>query len=214
MLMEKRTHFETDGGAGIAHMAGVCPHCGVVSVFLNQASHYAPGTGRAWYGSVAQCNNCKSQIFLEATYLQGRRYQVEAIYPLPKLTSEFSSVPEEVAKDANESQLCFNVGAWIATAIMCRRTIQRSVRALGAKDADLTDQIDELATKGVLSLDIKNWAHEIRHFGNLGAHPDAAFGDVTQEDAAQMLDFLKAYLQYVYEMPERVQKARARRGKT
>jgi len=72
----------------------------------------------------------------------------------------------------------------------------------------LGNQIDELATKGIITKDIRDWAHTIRYLGNDGAHPydKGKLTKVTKNDAIDILKFLEAYFEYVYILPDKVAK--------
>lgn len=129
-------------------------------------------------------------------------------YPkrIPKLDP---AIPSDVANDYVEAIKCFDVSACKASVVMCRRALQTSVIGKGASKGHLIDQIDELCTKGIITEDIKNWAHEIRLTGNIGAHPDG-LENVTPEDAEDLIKFMEEYLNYVYIMPAKVAAKRAR----
>jgi hypothetical protein len=134
----------------------------------------------------------------------------------PKRTPKIDkSVPANIANDYIEAIKCFDVGAPKASVAMCRRALQSSVVEKGATKDKLNDQIDELCDKGIITKDIREWAHEIRFMGNIGAHPDKdGLKDVTLEDAQEMLEFVEQYLNYVYIMPSRVITHREKRKVT
>jgi len=95
---------------------------------------------------------------------------------------------------------------------MCRRVLQSSAIQKGAKKEKLVDQIDELYEKETITKDIRDWAHEIRLTGNIGAHPDKdGLQDVTSEDADELIKFMEEYLKYAYIMPAKVAEKRARK---
>ena len=53
-----------------------------------------------------------------------------------------------------------------------------------ARGRDLKDQIDSLHDRRLLTDSVKQAAHEIRFFGNFGAHPqDDGLDEITPEDA-------------------------------
>jgi len=124
------------------------------------------------------------------------------------------SVPSEVARDYVEAIKCFDVGANRGSVVMCRRSLQSSVIERGAKKGRLVDQIDELHDNQIITKDIRDWAHEIRLTGNIGAHPDEdGLEDVTPDDAEELLKFMEEYLNYVYIMPAKVAEKRAKKLK-
>ncbi len=178
-----------------------CPYCDVRST----VSWRTQITGKSQVFEILQCDNCNELILriTEGKYV--RHYPAR----IPKLDT---SIPEQVANDYVEAIKCFDVGANKAAVVMCRRALQNSVLEKGAKKEKLFDQIDELHTNQVITKDIKDWAHEIRITGNIGAHPDQdGLEDVTKEDAEELIRFMEEYLNYVYTMPSVLAKKRTAR---
>lgn len=194
--------------------AFTCPHCGVYSTFRVSAEY-----GNQFWGGFAKilgCDHCRQLVYviLGATDTRSGKIASEEIldcYPkrMPKLED---SIPKNVASDYIEAIKCFDVGANRASASMCRRALQSSVLERGAKKGKLFDQINELFEKQIITKDIKDWAHEIRLTANIGAHPDEdGLEDVTPTEAKELLDFTEQYLNYVYIMPDKVAKKRAKK---
>ena len=131
-----------------------------------------------------------------------------------KKCQKWTSVPSSVAEDYVEAIKCFDICANRASVVMCRRALQSSVIEKGAKKDRLVNQIDELYDSQIITKDIRDWAHEIRLTGNIGAHPDEdGLEDVTPENAEELLKFMEEYLNYVYIMPAKVAAKRARKKK-
>lgn len=155
---------------------------------------------------ILTCDKCENAVLVVCD-----NNEIVDQYPkrIPKL---HKSIPSDVASDYVEAIKCFDVGANKASISMCRRALQTSVIEKGAKKDRLIDQIDELFDNDVITGDIKDWAHEIRLAGNIGAHPDKdGLNDVTAQDAKEMIDFMEEYLNYVYIMPSKVEEKRVKR---
>jgi hypothetical protein len=76
---------------------------------------------------------------------------------------------------------------------------------------DLVKQIEAL---GNLPKDIKDWAHQIRIFGNWGAHPDIDnLKEVDSNDVSEAHDFMSKILLYMFIMPKKVMLSREKRDK-
>ena len=154
---------------------------------------------------IYQCDNCEELILLIYSDTEIHQYPTR----IPKLDE---SIPKQVADDYIEAIRCFDVGAKKASVVMCRRALQNSVIERGAKKDKLLNQIDELFGNQIITKDIRNWAHEIRLTGNIGAHPDEdGLNDVNHEDADELIKFMEEYLNYVYIMPAMVAKKRAKK---
>ena len=73
---------------------------------------------------------------------------------------------------------------------MARRAFQNVVRDKGAKGKNLAQEIDDLASKHIITPDLKDWAQGIRDLGNFGAHPDNdGLDQISQEDTKDILNF-------------------------
>jgi len=146
---------------------------------------------------IAQCSDeeCSGFVFGE----------VDNLYPKSAFPLEKKAFPEPILNDYNEALKCFEVGAFKAAAVICRRVLQYSVEDKGGEGKDLLEKINDLDHKGVITKDIRTWAHQIRMFGKYGAHPfEEKLDFVDDKEAEVCLEFLKNYLHYVYEMPRQV----------
>jgi len=196
----------------------MCPHCKEPRHFINNDKSVFSEREGVW--AILTCDRCGEPIV--ATYKWTGIYtgNTPELRPTPIMTHPpegisliHKAIPQAIGEDYKEALTCFNTKAWKATVVLCRRALQCSVVE---KDADvnkkLEKQIDELFDRQIITKEIKEWAHTIRHLGNEGAHPydRGLLTKVTREDADDMLKFLESYLRYVYEMPFEV--ARKRKG--
>lgn len=183
-----------------------CPYCDVHStITLRDRSE-----GKLTMFETVQCNHC-NELILFIYAKKNNQWELVDQYPkrIPKL---HESIPDNVGRDYVEAIKCFDVGANKASVVMCRRALQNSIIEKGAKKDRLVDQIDELYQNQIITKDIKDWAHEIRLTGNIGAHPDEdGLEDVTQKDADELLKFMEEHLNYVYVMPSIVAEKRAKK---
>jgi len=200
--------------------AFVCPHCGVYSTFRVSAEHKNEYWGG--YAQILNCNYCHQHVYVVlgekiTEDSRGNKISQEVIvesYPkrVPKM---HESITKNIADDYIEAIKCLDVGANKGAIAMCRRALQSSALEKGASKDKLIDQIDELWEKGIITKDIREWAHEIRLSGNIGAHPNEdGLMNVTAEDAKGMIEFLERYFEYVYVMPYKVYAQRLKRKKS
>jgi hypothetical protein len=132
----------------------------------------------------------------------------------PSPTSQH--IPDHIRRDLVEAKQCATVGAWRACLTMARRSIQAACLAKGADEGKkLHEQIDQLAAKGIITNDLKEWAHEVRHLGNDGAHPPKDPKDdlVDQKDAADALELAESFLETVFVVPALAAERKAKRTK-
>jgi len=95
---------------------------------------------------------------------------------------------------------------------MARRAIQSACIDKGAdKSEKLVKQIEELADKGVITNDLKEWADVVRWVGNDAAHPKK--DKVTKEDAEDILKLAEQFMHVIYVAPAIAKERRRKRGK-
>ena len=100
---------------------------------------------------------------------------------------------------------------WDAAATMARGSMQVALRHQGAAGKRLVDQIDDLASKGLLPPIMREWSHNVRDLGNDAAHPEPEGKGTDPKDARDIVEFLDYLLQYLYDLPERIKKYRERK---
>lgn len=210
--------------------SGICPHCTTQSYFGPVASHTENVGGHAQKGvSAAKCQSCKQFVLVVGIRSsQGIPFILEAVYPLGKPKDEVdATVPPIIAADFSEALRCQWIQAHKGCVVMCRRAVQASALKLGApKKNKLDHQIDWLFEQGKITEALKDFAHEVRLTGNIGAHPDKNSGqqseasvvqvqqddgvetdnleDVTPKDADDIVEFTREYLHHVYVMPAKL----------
>ncbi|MDY7080400.1 MAG: DUF4145 domain-containing protein [Chloroflexota bacterium] len=95
-----------------------------------------------------------------------------------------------------------------AFAVLLRRVIEGVCLDRGASGRDLNAKLDDLAKKGEIPAQLAEMAHQLRHFGNIGAH----FGeeDLTSAESVLLDDLCGAVLEYVYVAPGLLEKLKSR----
>lgn len=115
------------------------------------------------------------------------------------------AIAEEVRADYVEAGTCLNAGCYKASMVMSRRALQRILKERGCEQNRLVDAIDDAVSKGVLRAAFKDLATEVRHYGNLGAHPDDdQLKNCTKKKAETVLEFLTLLIHDFYELPAKI----------
>lgn len=201
-----------------------CPHCRA-KVHIQQLwndYHLFKNKDVEFY-VVFRCRPCKKLLLKTYLFKQNRHSRdsnLSAIGWDEKFPSSLNDdmsdeenefIPSEVLGDYQEALKCQSIGAGRASCAMFRRALQNSLVVLGASHKlDLIKQIDSLES---LPPDIKDWAHQIRIFGNWGAHPDKDnLKEVNADDVSEVHDFISKLLMYTFIMPEKVKLSRAKRA--
>ncbi|UCG69534.1 MAG: DUF4145 domain-containing protein [Thermoplasmata archaeon] len=161
----------------IVDLIDVCPHCGA-KVHIEQLwnDHHQFRNGNVEFYLAFRCKPCRKLMIKTCLFEQNRYSSDQNLsfegwkekFPL-SLGDELSDeekehIPDEVFKDYQEALKCRSFGANRASCAMFRRALQNSLVVLGADHKlDLIKQIESLDN---LPADIKDWAHQIRIFGN------------------------------------------------
>lgn len=143
---------------------------------------------------------------------------VRRVYPLPSFEASnyHEAIPEKIREDLAEADRCFHADAYKAAVTMNRRAVQRIVLDK-IKDPDIAkkklwEQIDKLFEEGYITKQLKDTAHEIRHFGNFGAHPsDDQLDNTTSEDARIVDNLTFDLIRTIYIIPFETQKLQNKR---
>lgn len=207
----KNMHAIGLDNSGRFSLNGVCPHCRREAVFSQVGSPITegmPGNGHRIV-CMMRCPGCFKYILAFALHLpQAYDYGYESHYPMGMPDENLDeSIPSDVAEDFREAIRCQAVKAFRACVVMCRRALEASVRAKRASGRNLVEQIDDLATKQIITAPLKEFAHEIRLTGNAAAHSDG-LDNIKEDDAEAIMEFAREYLNHVYVMPARLQARR------
>jgi hypothetical protein len=119
-------------------------------------------------------------------------------------------LPASVQRAHEQAVRAFGVALYEPSALMCRKALEAVCKLKGASGRNLYDRLAELAKSGVIDARLLEWAHEIRVVGNDAAHdPD---GEVSKDDARDVLDLTEAILLYVFSLTARFDRFRVRRA--
>ena len=196
-------------GYGQVGASGTCPHCSKESYFRPVGGPYSENVEQIICNAV-QCEACKGFALVVGARNRAsgvQAYTLRAFYPLGRPNDRVDeAIPPKIAEDFREALRCRWIEAHKATVTMCRRSIQTSCLDQKAdRKKKLVAQIDELASKGVITEPLRQFAHEVRLEGNDGAHPDPdGLENVTPKDADDIIEFTREYLHHVYVMPAKL----------
>ena len=196
-----------------------CPHCGARAHLEMISNEYHIAKNRDQYNYIIfRCKPCR-RLILQVFHSKQNPYSTDQMLEAAGFVAQYPSTKTEAAEkftmfvpttalaDYEEGLRCMAAGAPRAAASMFRRSLQDSLIQLGAdQEAKLIEQISSV-TK--LTEDIKDWAHNIRIFGNWGSHPQKdLLKDVDAKKAKEVQDFTEEFFNYVYVMPGKVAAAR------
>ena len=120
-------------------------------------------------------------------------------------------VPTELRRSFQEALRCHESGHYLATALMCRRTLEGVCSHHLGKVRNLSQSLKDLHSKQVIDDRLYEWATALRDDGNLAAHDISA--RISHEDAEDLVDFSEAILDYVFVLRDRFVEYKSRRAK-
>lgn len=185
-----------------------------------------PNSDKRLNFDVYKCENCAGFVHVvwSASHLA---YGTHGLYdyhvlpwPLKGKPEPSENWPKEMHRfwiQAHDSLANEN---WDAAAVMSRSALQFIVRHQGAKKSNLKQEIQDLASKGVLHPLMEEWSHEVREIGNDSAHPEVPAPDQSvprledapePQDAKDIVNFLDFLLFYLYDLPKQIGEYRKRR---
>ena len=92
--------------------------------------------------------------------------------------------------------------------ILCRRVLDISTKKLLGDEAgkeSLSQRIQMIYKKGLITEQMKEWAHIVRIDANKAVHTDEVF---TPIEASQILSFIEMFLVYAFTLPAMVEARR------
>ena len=121
------------------------------------------------------------------------------------------TIPESLRLEHNEARTCFRNGAYTATVVMVRRTLEGVCAEHNVKDMTLVRALEEMKNKGLIEGRLLEWAQELRVLGNQGAHFTGK--QVPRADAEDALALAEALLDYLYVFSAQFDAFKERRNK-
>lgn len=183
-----------------------CPYCKVVSNFtLGEVNRGGKLQGIA---SLDHCQNCGTPTYFE-TRSAHDRITIFDSYPKLEVDPD-EELPEDVKVAFREAIKALNEEIWNGCVTMCRRALEETMKDLGAEGRDLFTQIDDLESKRKITPELKEWAHESRLGGKLGAHGTKQKQWAERDDAEEVFEFSRWFFRYVYVLPQQLAERKAK----
>lgn len=200
-----------------------CPHCHTASVSFVSIAESLKSTDelRRIYLTAFRCGNCHSGYFAEIEFSQGhtphktsgnidqaKGLSIVTEYPEPHEIVAPQYLPENIHFFFVQAANTLNSGSLDASAMMSRKTLEVAVKKLHPEGiGNLYNRIEKLHNLGLITNELKDWAHVIRDNGNEAAHEEQP---VTPEFADELLSFAELFLMYTFTMPGMVEAKKGR----
>jgi hypothetical protein len=198
----------------------ICPFCDEKGNFEleHRATKRKPNERKTLYFDTYRCANCAGYVMVlwsASSSVLGVGGGLYGYHVLPwpqKVTEAPENWPEAVRRYWVQAQRNIQDENWDAAAVMARSALQVALRDNNAEGRNLRDEIDDLASKGLLPPVVKDWAHELRELGNDSAHPRPDAEATAPDDARDIVEFLDYLLRYLYDLPQAIERYRGRRA--
>jgi hypothetical protein len=173
-----------------------------------------PQSGKTLNFDTLKCGNCAGYVMVLWSASQrglGGMHNYTVLPWSKRLEKHPDHWPKAVGRHWIQAHRSLTDESWDAAADMARSSMQAAMRDQGAVGKRLVEEIDDLAGKGLLPPLMKDWSHEVRELGNDSSHPEPDDPKGTDpKDARDIVNFLDYLLEYLYDLPKRIENYRAR----
>jgi len=159
--------------------------------------------------SLGKCPRCSRPILLAQTDWGRGWVDLYQLYPAQQKINH--GLPQSIRTTYTEALGCYKSKAYIATAIMCRKTLEGICAEHGIQERNLSTSLRKMKEIGVIESRLFEWADALRLEGNDAAHNVSA--SVSPEDARDLLEFTNALLEYVFTFRDKFEAFKKRRIK-
>jgi len=184
-----------------------CLDCGAIvdGEVIADYVDYEPETDTSGKYSFLKCPKCSRpfimlQICDNSSWIEEIAYEPKRLYP-PVEMGISSSIPASLRAAYDEARACFRAKAYVATAIMCRKTLEGIAEEHKITVRNLASALKEMKEKGIIENRLYEWADALRISGNEAAH--GVNSKISSQDAKDILEFTHALLEYVFTFQEK-----------
>jgi HEPN domain-containing protein len=188
-----------------------CPHCETKAIAFTSFKAVKKENQDIWLVALS-CNGCHSGYFVEfKSQIKGspddhhgdldNHQYYSSIREYPRKIE--NKIPEYLPSNINnffsQAISALRSDNYDSSAMMSRKVLEVSVKTIHPESSgSLYLRIESLEREGLITNDLKEWAHIIREDGNESAHEEQP---VTREFAEEILSFTELFLLYVFTMP-------------
>lgn len=181
----------------------LCPHCSKIVNFDRTPVHDLKNSSKdsnsrnLW--GIRRCPNpsCHGLVFVMFDFVE-KTFELE---PPALLPFEKDNIPPKIAQAFSEAITCHAHSAFVASAIMVRKTLEEICHHKYAKGNNLKERLDELGKTIVIPRDLVDTFHDLRLLGNDAAHIESQeYNQVSKDEVeagiAIATEILRATYQY------------------
>jgi hypothetical protein len=199
-------------GTKLAVYRIACPFCMEEGNFSTEfhATKKQPNGDKVLNFDTLKCGNCSA--YVQVFWSAGDRLHSYHVQPWPlKYEKAPEHYPEAIGRFWLQAKRNLKDRNWDAATVMARSALQLALRSHNAKGANLKQEIDDLASKGILPPIMQEWSHNVRELGNDSAHPNPDQQPTNPRDASDIVGFLDFLLEYLYTLPKKINEYQSRK---
>lgn len=146
-----------------------------------------------------RCAGCGHAGLSKVHYSNNDEGPLEVFYPMTIVNATIPiSVPEGIANEFREAELCASVAGWRAASALLRSTLEKTLKENGYTTGNLQKKIDDAAGDGILTDSRRKRAQDdIRVLGNDVLHDD--WREVTEEEYEVAHQYTQRILEDFYD---------------
>ena len=191
-----------------------CPFCMERGNFKTafHAEKKKPNSEKKLNFDTLECGNCKGYVMVlwsASEHWSREGFHDYEVLPWPLLFDKHPEHwPETVGRYWLQAKRNIRDENWDAAAVMARSALQIALRDAKAQGKNLKQEIDDLASKGILPPLMKEWSDNVRELGNVSAHPQPTQQPTSPQNARDIVSFLDFLLEYLYTLPHQIRQYR------
>lgn len=192
-----------------------CPSCRQIGSFEAVGNEVIRADHRGqpiWLGQ-RRCPNpgCFAHVFVA----WGPNGEVRAAYPPERIDFDPANIPPQIVATFEEALTCHANQAYVAAAIMVRRTLEEICADRGATGKTLKDRIAALSKTVILPPALISGLDTLRLLGNDAAHVEAKeYTQIGKAEVELAIDVTKEVLKSVYQLQNLVARLEALKKST
>jgi hypothetical protein len=199
-------------GTELATYQIMCPFCMEKGNFATEfhVAKKQPNGDKVLNFDTLKCGNCAA--YVQVFWSAGDTVHSFHVQPWPiKYKKAPDHYPEAIGRFWLQAKKNLSDQNWDAAAVMARSALQLALRSHDAQGANLKQEIEDLASKGLLPPMMRDWSHNVRTLGNDSAHPGPDQQPTNPKDASDIVGFLDFLLEYLYTLPKRIREYQSRK---
>jgi hypothetical protein len=158
-----------------------------------------------------RCRVCGSPLLVEQeASSQGGLDKPIVLYPQPEMRVN-PQAPRDIRAAVEEGIKCYQVQAFTAAAIMCRKALEGVCEAHGVKERSLDTSLKKMLETEMIDKRLYDWSDQLRIAGNEAAHGVGSMSSA--QDARDVLDFTIGIIDYLFSYRDQFEKFKQRRAK-